>query len=63
MLRGERTGMTFSLGQSVRVRIVDAQLATGSIDLELCDMPAPVHREQEKRHGKRKSSNKRRKKR
>ena len=51
-LRGERTGMTFSLGQSVCVRVVDAQLTTGAIDLELCDAPAPAYRSQEKRCGK-----------
>ena len=35
-LCGERTGRTFSLGQRLRVRVMDARPATGEIDLEIC---------------------------
>ena len=38
-LRGRRTGITFHLGQSVRVKLAAANLAKRQLDLELLPPP------------------------
>jgi len=45
MLRGERTGAAFSLGQQLRVRVANVELARSAVDLELCDPLAIARRE------------------
>ena len=45
LLRGERTGAAFSLGQQLRVRVANVELARSAVDLELCDPLAIARRE------------------
>lgn len=64
-LRGERTGVTFTLGQALRVRVTEVELAAGVVKLELCDMPpgAPRREEPPKRGGKKAGKRRTRRKR
>lgn len=42
ILRGERTGAVFSMGQTVRVRVENVELTQSAVDLALVRQPAPV---------------------
>lgn len=54
-MTGERTGLSLSLGQAVRVRVESVELANGTIRLSLCDAPKRAIRghagNRRKRHG------------
>ena len=48
-LRGERTGMAFTLGQQLRVRVADVELAQSAVDLELAGPAKGAGRERSAR--------------
>lgn len=49
VLRGERSGAVFSLGQPLTVRVADVELTNSSVDLELCGPVRPGKKAKEER--------------
>lgn len=47
VLRGRKTGLSYGIGDELKVRVVSADVETGKVDFELAEMPQPKEIEDE----------------